>query len=147
MDGHSRTGCPSPHPANLAPGSAPTIASAVSMTFTTGPRVAGHHASAADSAPRVATEFTPVTRMAGNRAERFSAVSARPLRTCAITIDGRLTCWGKDDSIRQIVARPQPPGSGKFQAVSARGTSSQGSPDACAIRADRALVCWGPPSA
>ena len=57
---------------------------------------------------------------------------------CALTSEGHIHCWGTTDRgrrVSELASTPWP--SGTFVAIDV------GSDFACAVRSDRALVCWG----
>jgi hypothetical protein len=61
----------------------------------------------------------------------YKAIAAGVFDTCAITTEGTVACWGKNNS------RQSSPPSGHFNAISAGGYHT------CAIRTNDTVVCWG----
>ena len=64
-------------------------------------------------------------------ARSFVAVSAGFKHSCALTVDGEVRCWGRDE-----YGETQAP-AGEFVAVSA------GSSFSCGLRPDSSIECWG----
>jgi Regulator of Chromosome Condensation (RCC1) repeat protein/slime mold repeat-containing protein len=64
----------------------------------------------------------------------YRAISTGSYQTCAVRIDGRLTCWGYDDHGQ--VSGPNA-STDTYIAVGTSGTHT------CALRIDGRLACWG----
>ena len=86
----------------------------------------------------------------------FQWVASGIRHSCGVTADGSVICWGlgyggeapKSPSPVRVTPTPPPslnPPEGPFTKVSVAGSSSYDDPgNACAIRVDGSLACWGP---
>ncbi|AKU94824.1 BNR repeat domain protein [Labilithrix luteola] len=102
------------------------------------PAFAGASADPLDAGPDAAPGATPVVV---EGVKDIVDIAATADRTCAVTKDGGVDCWGADSPTPTRIAVPTK--SGQAARIAVSSTQGDGTRVTCAVSPDGEPVCWG----